>query len=835
MLLQRPLHTACVVAFAVAISATAIPTVSASTPAPPAMTGLTAAPAATSVVAASIPKLSREVFGFTYSGSLTDPRVGYPSWNFGLLSTVAFFGLYVNWDGNINVNSSYNVWNSSALTDLVQTAHSHGTKVVVTIVLGDFTSGTRNMCAGLINRARTIKQTVAQVAAKHVDGVNIDYESNNATCSNGKTSRSMLVQFAHDLRAALPSSSYLSIDTYASSAGDPAGFFDVPGLSPYVNSFFVMAYDLAWSNYHHDPLNCTSFCMGPPAPVGGYYYSDTAIAAQYSDVVPASKVLLGVPYYGNKACVTAATANAYPATGVTAQSYLNAAAEASASSVKAGTYAIHRDANDPRGKDRWDTWYDTAAGCTRELYWDDATALGAKYDVVNSAGLRGVGIWTLNYGGGAPELWAALANHFAPCRSVAVATSPTGSANVGTAVTVAAHATGCRNPVYQFSVMQPGSSTYQIAQPYSTAATLSWKTAGLVPGAYRFSVLARNADGTGVFGNSTARWDSYNNNTVFSLKSCTSVSVTTSPTSPAGIGTAITVSAHASGCAHPEYHFAVLAPGATAYQTLQDYSTQTTYAWSTAGVAVGVYRFSVWAKDVNSGGATGNSAGRWDAYNNGTQYGLMPVCSNVTVTVSPPSPAAVGTAVLVTAHATGCPNPVYHFGVLAPGATTYATVQQYSTKDSFSWTTAGKAPGQYRFSVWARDAASSGLFGNSAGRWDAYDNGTVYSLTPVCTSVSVTVTPTSPAKASTGVTVTAHATGCSSPLFHFALLAPGATTYTTVQDYSSSGVFKWTTTGLATGTYRFSVWARDSNSAGTQGNTAGRWDTYNNTLTFTLT
>src|ERR1051326_7895824 len=41
----------------------------------------------------------REVFGFALASSLSDPTVGYPTWDFSLLSTVAFFGLHVNDDG----------------------------------------------------------------------------------------------------------------------------------------------------------------------------------------------------------------------------------------------------------------------------------------------------------------------------------------------------------------------------------------------------------------------------------------------------------------------------------------------------------------------------------------------------------------------------------------------------------------------------------------------------------------------------------------------------------------------------------------------------------------
>src|SRR6266404_7313896 len=37
----------------------------------------------------------REVFGFALASSLSDPTMGYPTWDFSLLSTVAFFGLHV--------------------------------------------------------------------------------------------------------------------------------------------------------------------------------------------------------------------------------------------------------------------------------------------------------------------------------------------------------------------------------------------------------------------------------------------------------------------------------------------------------------------------------------------------------------------------------------------------------------------------------------------------------------------------------------------------------------------------------------------------------------------
>jgi hypothetical protein len=84
------------------------------------------------------------------------------------------------------------------------------------------------------------------------------------------------------------------------------------------------------------------------------------------------------------------------------------------------------------------------------------------------------------------------------------------------------------------------------------------------------------------------------------------------------------------------------------------------------------------------------------------------------------------------------------------------------------------------------------------------------------------------------VTITATASGCASPSFQFWVLAPGASSWTLAQSYSSSGSFRWDTTGKPPGTYYFSVWVRDAGSAGTSGNSFGTWDAYNSSQ-YTLT
>ncbi|HEX6347823.1 MAG TPA: glycosyl hydrolase family 18 protein [Candidatus Dormibacteraeota bacterium] len=372
----------------------------------------------------------REVFGFADAGSLGDTTVGYPSWDFSQLSTVAYFGLSVGPSGALNQDGGWNVMNSPTFAGFRDTAHAAGARVVLTLVLQDLGA---NMCSGLANRQATVNQAVPLVTSMNVDGVNLDYEGTYQQCADGQTNQAMLVDLAARLRAALPAGrSYLTIDTYASSAADTTacncGFFDVRSLNAYVDAFFVMEYALESSNSSRPPLSCASgtLCLSPTSPLGGYYWNDTTTNQQYAGLVGAAKVIMGVPYYGDKACVASTAPNGASAGNYATSGYYYNKSIAGQSTVN--SFSAHRDANDPAGNERWDSYYfnDTSPGgftCWRELYWDDASSLATKYQLVLAQGLRGVGLWNLNLGGGtaaSPELWSTLAQYFNCPASVSV-------------------------------------------------------------------------------------------------------------------------------------------------------------------------------------------------------------------------------------------------------------------------------------------------------------------------------------------------------------------------------------------------------------------------------
>jgi len=105
----------------------------------------------------------REVFGFVNAGNLGNASVGYPSWNLGLLTTVAYFALHVNsGDGHlVTYDTGWKVFHSATMTNFVSAAHANGVRVIVSLNLHDFSSSPTNQtCVGLT--ATSAQSTISQ-------------------------------------------------------------------------------------------------------------------------------------------------------------------------------------------------------------------------------------------------------------------------------------------------------------------------------------------------------------------------------------------------------------------------------------------------------------------------------------------------------------------------------------------------------------------------------------------------------------------------------------------------------------------------------------------------
>jgi N-acetylmuramoyl-L-alanine amidase len=422
------------------------------------------------------------------------------------------------------------------------------------------------------------------------------------------------------------------------------------------------------------------------------------------------------------------------------------------------------------------------------------------------------------------------------CSVAAARTAPESPQPSGTMVQLSGTSGGCPNPLYQFWILPPGSHTWTIAQPYSSSAAFNWNTGGLLAGNYLYTVWVRDASSRGDSCNSFGCFDAFFPGTAYKLTTqpCTSMTASTAPASPQLSGTSIAITGAASGCPHPLYEFWILVPGGS-WKIVETFSTSATFNWDTTGLLAGTYLYTVWVRDSGSAGTTCNSFGCYDALFPGTAYTLTTTsCASVTVTASPAPPQGSGTPVSFTGTAAGCPHPLYQFWILAPGGS-WKVVQAFSTTATLNWNTTGLLAGTYLYTVWVRDSGSAGGTCNQFGCYDAIFPGTTYTLTTTaCNGLGVTAAPASPQGSGTPVTFTGTASGCPHPLYQFWILAPGGS-WKMAQAFSTTATLNWKTTGLPAGNYLYTVWVRDSGSAGTSCNQYGCYDALFPGTAYTLT
>jgi spore germination protein YaaH len=361
--------------------------------------------AATSPRALNNSGLTREVFGFApywalASGDLSDVQ-------FDKVSTVSYFGLTLTAPGTFDPSDGgAQGWNSQALTDFVNQAHANGDRAVVTIKSFNNTV-TSSIVNNPANGQAAINSAINAMTSRGLDGVNLDFEGSDGSLQQAFTN--WVANLSSQLRSGHPGA-FLSVDSYSGSASWNNGFIRVDTLAPYVDAFFIMAYDMTFPS------------TLPNAPLGGpYTYYDTLSVDQYvAKSGDRNKVILGVPYYGYKFSTTGTGFNSQRS-GACNSSGDAGCADNYADIVSEFQCAQSLQVNwDGPSSTPWASWNSPATGdpcggnhnSWRELYYDNATSLGAKYDLANNRDIRGVGIWALGMDHGLNDLWQVLGSKF---------------------------------------------------------------------------------------------------------------------------------------------------------------------------------------------------------------------------------------------------------------------------------------------------------------------------------------------------------------------------------------------------------------------------------------
>lgn len=347
-------------------------------------------------LANSGPLRPHEVFGFAPYWTLPDAS-SYPLDG---LTTIAYFAVGVHGDGTLDESGAgWDGYKSQDLVDLVDRAHAAGVRVVLTV--NCFDQGALDAITHSSTAAATLSAAlISAIEAKDLDGVNFDFEGEGSADQAGLTA--LLTQVSKTLKTTNPNWQ-VSMATYASAAGDSGGFYNVAALAPAMDAFFVMAYDM---NSRTSP-SATS-------PLVGGSFSDTLALQQYTAVVPASKVILGLPYYGYD----------WPTTNGT----LSAQATGSENPLSDAVIAAsgHPTYWDPSTQTAWTSYQ--VGSQWHETFFDNPTSLALKAELANSFNVAGVGIWALGMDGNNPAMLAALLGNAPPAKDYSpgpTSTTPT--------------------------------------------------------------------------------------------------------------------------------------------------------------------------------------------------------------------------------------------------------------------------------------------------------------------------------------------------------------------------------------------------------------------------
>ena len=349
--------------------------------------------------------LRRDVYGF-----LPYWEVGSAQLDFTVLSHVAYFGVGTDAAGNLGTKNSNGTpttgwagWTSSAMTTIINAAHASHTRVTLTVEAMAWTSSSAAVQQALLAspaaRLNLAGQIVAAVRNRGADGVNLDFEP---LVTGSEAGFVALIQTIRSEFNKASAGYHVTFDTLGRPANYPLEAALAPGGA---DAVFIMGYDYR---------TASSPQAGSVDPLGGPAYNLTDTVQAYAARVSAAQVILGVPYYGRAWSTVSDAVNAKTQDPGT---YGESVAAVYSTAVDLAAQYGRR--FDPRETSAWAAYQRQVCtatyGCVttwRQLYYDDADTLRARYDMVNAAGIRGVGIWALGYDGTRTELNQALADKF---------------------------------------------------------------------------------------------------------------------------------------------------------------------------------------------------------------------------------------------------------------------------------------------------------------------------------------------------------------------------------------------------------------------------------------
>lgn len=333
--------------------------------------------------------LNKKIFGWhPYWNGNT-----YTNYQWNLLSDLCYFDYTTSPTTGSNTNASF-AWNTASV---VTVAKANGTKIHICATMF---SSHATFWGSSTAQNTFINNIITLLNNRQGNGVNIDFEG------MGSTDKVPFTNFIANLNAALNAANpnyQLSICLYAV---DWSAVFDMPALNNQADFFTIMGYDYYYSG---------SATAGPTAPLYNFqptynYTLPKSITYYIKQGAPASKLLLGLPYYGREWETTtnlAPSATTGSFTSSRTLAYINNNPTTYTTSIK-----------------KWEgncysPWYVYQfSGAWRQCWIDDIYSMGRKFDLVNQRGLGGIGIWALGYDNGMSSYWNLIQDKFSDCAPI---------------------------------------------------------------------------------------------------------------------------------------------------------------------------------------------------------------------------------------------------------------------------------------------------------------------------------------------------------------------------------------------------------------------------------
>ncbi len=311
-----------------------------------------------------------------------------------LITTIVYSKVFINVDGSLTKSHQYNPG------PIVEYAHSKGVKIVLMFVVNNSDPGVTDVILGNITvRNIVINNLLKEVVDNDFDGISNDIENiNKVNTVTGTSNRDLLTGFQAQISKIFwGKNPNYDISMWISFV-NWNDLVDITGLDNYTNYFHVMEYGFSsnrtlagpWA-----PMNDSSLPSYVPKgilPSLDYWYGLG---------LDKNKTIIGIAYEGEE----------YPTIDDSRLSKI-------AGPTKWAIYDVVMP-NISQYKRIWDEEWKTPYfvrqinGQWYQTHIDDIQSLRIKYDMVNSEGLAGIAIWSIEEGTDMKELWEIIQENLA--------------------------------------------------------------------------------------------------------------------------------------------------------------------------------------------------------------------------------------------------------------------------------------------------------------------------------------------------------------------------------------------------------------------------------------